>query len=153
MAYFDTAYLVKCYVKEDGWDSVRALAADRERVACSVFGRLELYAALHRTLREGRLTRKELEAVLDQLGADEALRMWHWLPLSAAVMTAVVALFRQLPPGVFLRTGDAVHLMSARQSGFREIFSNDRRLLAAARHVGISGVNVIDANQAQGPVF
>ncbi|MCE2559041.1 MAG: type II toxin-antitoxin system VapC family toxin [Acidobacteria bacterium] len=147
MAYFDTAYLVKCYVKEEGWDSVRALAAERGRVACSVFGRLELHAALHRTFREGRLTRRELEAVLDQLSADEAVRMWHWLPLSAAMMTAVVDVFGQLPPGVFLRTGDAVHLMTARDSGFREVFSNDRRLLAAARHVGITGVDVIGRRQ------
>ena len=25
MSYFDTAYLLKCYVKEDGWEAVRAL--------------------------------------------------------------------------------------------------------------------------------
>ena len=146
MAYFDTAYLLKCYLKEQGWQRVRALAAERGRIACSVYGRLELHAALHRKLREGELTSEQHQAVLRQLSLDEASAVWHWIPLSAAVMTAVVDLFRYLPSEVFLRTGDAVHLISAREHGFQEIFSSDRRLLASAPHVGIAGTNVIDAD-------
>ena len=73
MAYFDTAYLLKCYVKEEGWQRVR------------------------------------------------------------------------LPSEVFLRTGDAVHLISAREHGFQEIYSSDRHLLAPAPHVGIAGLDVIRA--------
>lgn len=144
MAYFDTAYLLKCYLKEQGWRRVRALAAERGRVACSVYGRLELHAALHRKLREGELTSEQHQAVLRQLSLDEASGVWHWIPLSAAVMTAVVDLFRHLPSDVFLRAGDAVHLISAREHGFQEIFSSDRRLLAAASHVGVTGLDVID---------
>ena len=30
MTYFDTAYILKCYVKEDGWQDVRVLAQGRE---------------------------------------------------------------------------------------------------------------------------
>ena len=56
MIYFDTAYILKCYVKEHGWERVRALASDHERIVCSVYGRLELHAALHRKVREGELT-------------------------------------------------------------------------------------------------
>lgn len=146
MAYFDTAYLLKCYLKEQGWRRVRALAAERERIACSVFGRLELHAALHRKLREGELTVEQHQAVLRQLSLDEASGVWHWIPLSAGAMTAVVDLFRHLPSDVFLRAGDAVHLISARESGFQQIFSSDRRLLAAAPHVGIAGADVIEAD-------
>lgn len=146
MAYFDTAYLLKCYLKEQGWQRVRALAAERGRIACSVYGRLELHAALHRKLREGELTPEQHQAVLRQLSLDEASGVWHWIPLSAAVMTAVVDLFRHLPAEVFLRAGDAVHLSSARESGFQEIFSSDRRLLAAASQAGIAGLDVIDAD-------
>jgi len=146
VAYFDTAYLLKCYLKEQGWQRVRALAAERGRIACSVYGRLELHAALHRKLREGKLTPEQHQAVLRQLSLDEASGVWHWIPLSAAVTTAVVDLFRHLPSDVFLRDGDAVHLISAREHGFQEIFSSDRRLLAAAPHVGVTGEDVIDAD-------
>ena len=32
MTCFDTAYLVKCYVKEEGWQQVRKLARNQERL-------------------------------------------------------------------------------------------------------------------------
>ena len=61
MTYFDTAYILKCYVKEHGWEQVRAFAHGRERIACSIYGRLELHAALHRKLREGEVTEQQLK--------------------------------------------------------------------------------------------
>ena len=39
--------------------------------------------------------------------------------------------FAWLPRHVFLRTGDAVHLVTARQNGLQEVFSNDERLLVS----------------------
>ena len=56
MLYFDTDCVLKCDVKEHGWEKVRELACDHDRIVCSVYGRLELHAALHRKLREGELT-------------------------------------------------------------------------------------------------
>ena len=143
MTYFDTAYIVKCYVKEDGWPQVRKLARDRERIASSVYGRLELYAALHRKMREHTLAEDQLKVVLRQFRADEEMRLWTWLPLTAAIMTEVAGTFASLSGDVFLRTGDAIHLLTARQNGLREVFSNDQRLLGAAPAVGMRGRNVI----------
>ena len=143
MIYFDTAYVLKCYLKEQGWEQVRALAERHDRIACSVYGRLELHAALHRKLREGEMTDRLLKVVLRQLGVDESMRLWDWVPLSNAIMTAVASAFGNLPRRVFLRTGDAVHLISARECGFAEIWSSDRRLLAAAPHVGMTGRDVL----------
>ena len=143
MTYFDTAYILKCYVKEDGWQDVRALAQSRERIACSVYGRLELHAALHRKMRENDLTERQLDVVLRQFGVDDCAGIWTWLPLTTAIMTAVTTTFATLSRHVFLRTGDAVHLLTARQNGLDEVFSNDERLLAAAPEIGIVGRNVI----------
>ncbi len=143
MNYFDTAYILKCYVKEDGWQDVRALAQSRERIACSVYGRLELHAALHRKMRENDLTQRQLDVVLRQLGVDDRAGIWTWLPLTPAIMTAVTTTFATLSRHLSLRTGDAVHLLTARQNGLDEVFSNDERLLAAAPEIGIVGRNVI----------
>lgn len=51
---------------------------------------------------------------------------------------------RNLPGEVFLRTGDAVHLLSARARGLTEIYSNDRHLLRAAPHLGLAGRDLIE---------
>ena len=144
MTYFDTAYIVKCYVKEDGWQQVRKLARDQERIACSVFGRLELHGALHRKMRENALTEQQLERRAAPVpGRRRKARLWTWLPLTAAIMTEVAATFSSLSGDVFLRTGDAIHLLTARQNGLQEVFSNDQRLLDAAPAVGMLGHNVL----------
>jgi predicted nucleic acid-binding protein len=39
---------------------------------------------------------------------------------------------------LFLLAGDAIHLAAAREAGFAEIWSNDRRLIQAAPAFGLS---------------
>ena len=104
MTYFDTAYIVKCYVKEDCWQQARELSRKQERVACPVYGMLELHGELHRKMREHARTERQLEVVLRQFRVDGEARLWTWLPLTAAVMTEVAATFTSLPGDVFLRT-------------------------------------------------
>ncbi len=145
MTYFDTGYLAKCYVEESGSEEVRALAAERERIACSIYGRMELHAALHRKLREEILSREQLEIVLRQLDLDEEQGLWTWIPLTDAIISAVAASYRQLPASVFVRTGDMIHLATARSQAMTEIFSGDIHMLAAAPHFGLAGRNVIGA--------
>jgi predicted nucleic acid-binding protein len=144
MIYFDTAYLLKCYIKEVGWEEVRALARQREMVACSAYGKMELYAALHRKLREGEVTGRQLTTIFGQLELDESQRLWTWLSLTEFIMVSVVDSFRTLPDRVFVRTADAVHSVTAKTNGFSDIYSNDTHLLAAAPHFGLEGKNIID---------
>ena len=150
MIYFDTAYILKCYVKEHGWEQVRDLACGHERIVCSVYGRLELHAALHRKLREGELNERQLNIVLRQLGVDESVRLWEWIPLSTPIMAAIADTFAGLARRVFLRTGDAVHLLTARELGCTAVYSNDRHLLAAAPHVAVTGTDVIERSKFSG---
>ena len=144
MIYFDTAYLLKCYIKEVGWEEVRALARQREMVACSAYGKMELHAALHRKLWEGEVTGRQLTTIFGQLELDESQRLWTWLSLTEFIMASVVDSFRTLPDRVFVRTADAVHLVTAKTNGFNDIYSNDTHLLAAAPHFGLEGKNTID---------
>ena len=143
MTYFDSGYLVKCYVPEPGSAEVRALAVRLEHIACSEFGRMELHAALHRKLREGAVSRSDLDVVFRQIDLDERGRLWAWLPLTERIMADVAAAFRVLPESVFLKTGDAVHLATAKAYSFTELWSGDARLIAAAAHLGIAGRSVV----------
>ena len=143
MIYFDTTYILKCYFKEPGWEEVRDLARQHEQVACSLYGKMEVHAALHRKLRENDLAREQLEIIFRQFDLDETQRLWSWMPITESIMASVISAIRSLPERVFLRTADALHLVTAKDGSFREIYSNDTHLLAAARHFEIEGKNVI----------
>lgn len=47
-----------------------------------------------------------------------------------------------LPPGQFLRAGDAVHLLTAQSLGEPEIWTADKHMLSAAPHFGLTGRSV-----------
>lgn len=51
----------------------------------------------------------------------------------------MVTLLNALPPATHLRAGDAVHLTTALDLGESEIWTNDRHVLAAAEHFGLTG--------------
>jgi predicted nucleic acid-binding protein len=43
------------------------------------------------------------------------------------------------PRDLFIRTADAVHLATAHEIGEREVWTNDRHMLAAAAYFGLAG--------------
>ena len=65
------------------------------------------------------------------------------MPLTDAILDRVEAVFATAPATTYLRAADALHLATAAEHGFAEIYSNDRHLLAAAPLFGLRGVNVI----------
>ncbi len=142
MIYFDATYLARMYFQDPGWQTVCELAAT-DKVSCSLHGRVETVAALHRKFREGSLTKSELATTLAGFEADCAAGAFHWIPVAASVVERVTRAYSTLPANIALRAADALHLASAAESGFKTIYSNDTRLLASASHFGISGQNVI----------
>jgi len=143
MIYFDTAYLAKCYLNEHGSDEVRKLAAQSASVACCSFGRIEIAATIHRNFREGKITRSQCRVIFDQFDLDESNQIWTWLPVTPELLAGAAAKFRAKKPSTYLRAADALHLACAVEHAFKEIFSNDRHLLAAGAAFKIKGRNVI----------
>lgn len=143
MIYFDAAYVLKCYLPEPHCQLVRQLLAQHRTAACCMLGKLEFAAGVHRAVREGKITSADAGVVFNTLRQDDAAGLWTWLPLTPRVAQRVLDAFETLPPHVFLRTGDAIHLACAQENGFREIYSNDQHLLAAASHFGLVSKNVI----------
>jgi predicted nucleic acid-binding protein len=140
--YFDTSYLVRLYYADPGADQVRALAAT-DHVACAALGQAEMMAAFHRKLREGAIKPAAYAALLEQAQAHIEAGAIHWLAQDNEILSRVRRVYRNLPASVFLRGADAIHLATAAEAGLRAIYSNDAHLLAAARHFGIEGKNLI----------
>jgi predicted nucleic acid-binding protein len=142
-AYYDTNYLFKLQCLETGTTEVRSHAATVDTLVCSLHGRAEFVSAAHRKIREGKATGEQLKSLLAQLRTDTAAGALRWLPITAAHIARVEAVYLTAPSSAYLRAADALHLASAAEFGFTEIYSNDRHLLKAAPLFGLRGTNVL----------
>ena len=143
-AYFDAAYIAKCYLREPDARAVREVAQSCDAVHTSAFSIAEIALVFHRHLREGTLNVKSSPKVREQFWQDVTAQIWIMEPVTNHLLQKLEIYTRRLPADVFLRAGDAIHLVSALDAGFTEIWSNDRHLLAAAAHFGLRGRSVGD---------
>jgi predicted nucleic acid-binding protein len=137
MLYFDAAFIAKFYLQEPESDAIRSFVEDVPGIASLVIGRLETELVFSRKLREGVLTPRGHEVLIQQFKIDCEDGLWTWLPATDDLVAAAQEMTRRLPAGVFLRSLDALHLTCARRHGHVHIFSNDRHLLLAAPHFGL----------------
>lgn len=137
--YLDTAYVAKCYLNEPDAAKVRELVADEAGLTSSAWCQAELVCVFHRHVREGGLSPRQARQLHDLFLTDVGDGVWNLLPVSSDILAAVEERVRRLGPTVFVRAGDAIHLATAAAAGFREIWTNDRHLLAAARSFGLRG--------------
>ena len=102
-------------------------------------------SAAFRKVREGTATSADFGLALAQMHTDTATGNLQFIPLTDAIIDRVEKTFASAPSTAYLRAGDAIHLATAAESGFTEIHSNDKHLLAAAPLFGLVGVDVIPA--------
>jgi len=140
--YFDAAYIAKCYLHETDAAAVRELARSSPSLCTSALSVAEVACVFHRHLREGTLRAKTAAQVRDAFLEDVGSDTWLLVPVTNLILRRVELLTRALPTSIFLRAGDAIHIVSALDAGFREIWTNDRHLLAAADHFGLQGRSV-----------
>ena len=137
--YFDTAYIAKCYFNEPGAAKIREFARRASSLNSSALCIAELACVIHRNLRERSVSPTQAARLRDQVSEDIHNEVWRLIPMTNRLLQRVESLVRGLPADCFLRSGDAIHLTSAIDAGFEEIWTNDRHLLAAASQVGIRG--------------
>jgi predicted nucleic acid-binding protein len=105
---------------------------------------VEVISAFHRKLRERAISARLYGIALQEFLNETSGGAFSWLPLSERVFERAALVYARLPATIFLRAADALHLSTASENGFREIHSNDAKLLSAAPHFGLRGLNVID---------
>lgn len=141
MIFFDTTYLVRLYLDENGSTAVRALADSP--IASSWHAQAELLCAFHRAFREGRLDAEGYQAQRRQFFCDQSASLFIWLPISGVTLDQLDRTLVKAKATNFLRAADALHLACASEHGFTEVYSNDRHFLAAAPLFGMKGINII----------
>jgi predicted nucleic acid-binding protein len=102
----------------------------------------ELACVFHRHVREGSIPPGVAAGLRDLFLEDVKNEVWALVPVSDRLLHRVEFLTRTLPSSCYLRAGDAIHLASAIDNCFDEIWTNDRRLLDTAAAVGIKGRSV-----------
>jgi predicted nucleic acid-binding protein len=137
--YLDTAYIAKCYLNEPGSDRVRDLVSGVTGLTSSAWCRAELTCVFQRHVREGGLSHAQARTLHDLFREDVADGVFDLVPVTADLLAEVETRTRRLRRPIFLRAGDAVHLATAARAGFKEIWTNDRHLLDAARSFGLRG--------------
>ena len=94
---------------------------------------------------EGAATDDAIGALFDQFDLDCRSRGLTWLSLTEAVLQRVESVYHGAPENLYLRAADALHLATAADFGYEQIYSNDRLLLSAATYFGLQGVNLLGA--------
>jgi predicted nucleic acid-binding protein len=140
--YFDTAYLGKCYWNEPDGKLVRELARQADGLYSSAICIAEMACLAHRKARDGPVALADAVLRRDLFLDDVNNGVVTTVPVTERLLRRVEATTRGLPPSCYLRTFDALHLVTAADSGFIEVWTNDRHMVAAAPHFGLAGRSV-----------
>jgi predicted nucleic acid-binding protein len=142
--YADTSALIKRHVAEVGSEQVAFLAANHLFITSSL-SQVEVYSALNRRVREGRLSAADYESIVADF---EALCQTEYqlVEISAGIVNRTRQLLEQHP----LRAYDAVQLATALLTNEALLVNGmpplaflcaDDRLLTAASTAGLSTAN------------
>jgi uncharacterized protein len=140
--YFDTSYIAKFYFNEPDSPRVRQLVRKADAIYSSLWALAEFHAVLHRRLREGASSLNEARDLASHFSEHIEHGLWNLIPVNEALLRRTGALMVSAPRDLFLRTADAVHLTTAHEMGERDVWTNDRHMLAAAAYFGLTGRSV-----------
>lgn len=140
--YLDTSYIAKFYFNEPGSSRVRKLVRRADVVHSSLWAFAEVHAVVHRRLREGTLSPSDARDLSSHFSEHVEEGLWHLIPVNGALLRRTGVLMVSAPRDLFIRTADAVHLATAHEIGERDVWTNDRHMLATAPYFGLTGRSV-----------
>jgi len=138
VAYFDTSYLVKLFLPENGTDTAKELLASADAVSTSLISYAEMGSALARQKREGSINEATQNKLLAEFRA-------NWIRFERIGLTEkLVARAGELADIYSLKGADAIHLASALEfakagNGIKVLFATaDEKLRKGAVREGLS---------------
>ena len=139
---FDTSYIAKFYFNERDSPRVRELVREADTIYSSLWAFAEFHSVLHRRLREGVSSHSDARDLSTRFSTHIENGLWNFIPVNEAILRRTSALMISAPRDLFIRTADAVHLTTAQELGERDVWTNDRHMLAAANYFGLAGRSV-----------
>ena len=140
--YLDTSYIAKFYFNEPESPRVRELVRTADIVHSSLWALAEFHGVIHRRLREGSIYPSDAHELSSHFYQHMQEGLWKLIPAHEALLRRTSALIVSAPPELFIRTADAVHLVTAHETGERDVWTNDRHMLASAAYFGLVGRSV-----------
>ncbi len=140
--YLDTSYIAKFYFNEPESSRVREVVRSADMIQSSVWALAEFHGVIHRRMREGALSDAHARQLSARFYEHVDAGLWKLIPVHEALLRRTSALIVSAPPGLFIRTADAVHLLTAQEAGESEVWTNDRHMLASADYFGVTGRSV-----------
>jgi len=140
--YFDTSYIAKFYFNEPESERVRELVRTTPVVHSSLWTLAEFHGVVHRRMREGSLSATLAQELSLRFHQHVREGLWHLIPVHEALLRRTSALMVSAPPTLVIRTADAVHLVTASETGERDVWTNDRHMPASASYFGLTGRSV-----------
>jgi uncharacterized protein len=140
--YLDTSYIAKFYFNEPDSARVRELVRKADTVHSSLWALAEFHAVIHRRLREGSSSNADAQDLASRFSEHIKQGLWNLIPVNEALLRRTSALMVSAPRDLFIRTADAVHLATAHEIGERDVWTNDRHMLAVAAYFGLRGCSV-----------
>lgn len=136
--YFDTSYIAKFYLNEPESARVREVVRQADAIQSSLWAFAEFHAVLHRCVREGALSSKDVRDLSSRFAEHIDDGLWILIPVTASLLRRTSTLLISAPKDLFIRTADAVHLSAAQEAGENHVWTNDRHMIAAAPYFGLS---------------
>jgi len=93
-------------------------------------------------VREGSLSATVAHELSSRFHQHVQEGLWKLMPVHEALLRRTSALIVAAPPTLFIRTANAVHLVTAHETGEREVWTNDPHMLASASYFGLTGRSV-----------
>jgi predicted nucleic acid-binding protein len=142
--YLDTTYIAKFYFNEPESPRVRELVRKADTIHSSLWALAEFHAVIHRRLRDSSsspdsFSINDARDLVSRFSEHIEQGLWILVPVNVALLRRTSALMLSAPRDLFIRTADAVHLATAQEIGEREVWTNDRHMLAATGYFGLSG--------------
>ena len=140
--YLDTSYIAKFYFNEPESPRVRELVRKANTIYSSLWALAEFHAVIHRRLREGASSPSDARELALRFSKHVEDGLWNLVPVNEALLRRTSALMVSAPVNLFIRAADAVHLVTAHEIGERDVWTNDRHMLAASTYFGLAGRSV-----------